>query len=202
MKKMCFLGIVFLSSVLTLTGCGNVELENRDFPTAVVVLWNEEELEVFYAIPDLKGEAGSEEKQETQETVLTKVDTMEEIENSFQYQSDKYLDLSHVKAVVFGKELMKQKQKFEEVLQYFEQSPVFARNMLVFSCEEKEKDDILKMALEGDTSFGFYLENLYKNNPDIGKEEEVTLGDLLGKIRQREEVELPEIGKDGVKLIK
>ncbi len=201
MKKILCLWIVCLASIFSLTGCSNVELENRDFPTAVAVFWEEGKLEVFYAIPDLKGESGSEEKQETQEAVLTKGDTMEEIETSFQYQSDKYLDLSHVKAVIFGKELMRQKEKFGETLQYFEQSPVFARNMLVFSCEEKDKDDILKTALQGDVSLGFYLENLYKNNPDVGKEEEVTLGDLLKKLRQGEEARLPEIEKDGVKLI-
>ena len=199
-KKMKKTGLIFLLCSLLLTGCSNVELENRDFPTAAVVLWEDGQLGVFYAIPDLEGEAGSDKKEEKQEAVLTKGDTMEEIEKSFQYQSDKYLDMSHPKAVVFGENLMKQKEKFQEVLSYFEQKPVFARNMLVFSCEEKEKEDILDMALEGDTSFGFYLENLYKNNPDIGKEKEMTLGDLLGEIRKKEKITMPEIKKDRIDL--
>lgn len=197
MKK---LGMICLLCALFLTGCSNVELENRDFPTAAVVLWEEGKLEVFYAIPDLKGEEGSEQKEEEQEAVLMKGDTMEEIEKSFQYQSDKYLDMSHLKAVVFGEELMRQSEIFEEVLNYFEQNPVFARNMLVFSCKEQEKEDILEIALEGDTSFGFYLENLYKNNPDIGKDEEITLGDLLGAVRSQTELTLPQIKKDRVVL--
>ena len=197
MKKIV---IVFFLCAVFLTGCSNVELENRDFPTAAVVLYSEGKLEVFYAIPDLKGESGSENKEEKQEAVLTKGDTMEEVEQSFQYQSDKYLDMSHLKAVVFGKELMEQKEKFEEVLHYFEQNPVFARNMLVFSCDEKNQEGILDMAVNSDTSFGFYLENLYKNNPSIGKEEEITLGDLLGSIRKGEKIKLPEIKEDSVDL--
>lgn len=192
--------MLFLAAALFLTGCTKVELENRDFPTAAIVLWNEGELEVFYAIPDLKGEEGGEQKEESQEAILTTGDTMEEIEKSFQYQSDKYLDMSHLKAVVFGEELMGQKEIFYEVLRYFEQNPVFARNMLVFSCKESEKKEILDMDLEEDTSFGFYLENLYKNNPDIGKEKEITLGDLLGSIRKEEEIKLPKIGKDKIEL--
>lgn len=197
MKKMV---MIFLMAALFLTGCTKVELENRDFPTAAIVLWNEGKIEVFYAIPDLKGEEGSEQKEETQEAILTKGNTMEEIQQSFQYQSDKYLDMSHLKAVVFGEELMAQKETFQEVLRYFEQNPVFARNMLVFSCKESEKDAILDMALEEDTSFGFYLENLYRNNPDIGKDKEITLGDLLAKIRGEEEIKLPKIGKDQIEL--
>lgn len=193
-------GLLFLICSLLLTGCNSVELENRDFPTAAIVLWEDDQLSVFYAIPDLEGEAGSDKKEEKQEAVITKGDTMEEIEKSFQYQSDKYLDMSHLKAVVFGNNLMKQKEKFQEVLSYFEQKPVFARNMLVFSCEEEDREAILDMALEGDTSFGFYLENLYKNNPDIGKEKEMTLGDLLGEIRKNEQIVMPEIKKDKIDL--
>ena len=195
-------GVILLMCALFLTGCSNVELENRDFPTAAVVLWEDGQLSVFYAIPDLEGEKGSDKKEEKQEAVLTKGDTMDEIEKSFQYQSDKYLDMSHLKAVVFGKNLMEQKEKFQEVLSYFEQKPVFARNMLVFSCEEEDREEILDMALQGDTSFGFYLENLYKNNPDIGKEKEMTLGDLLGEIRKEREAVLPEIKKDRIDLIR
>ena len=87
-------GVILLMCALFLTGCSNVELENRDFPTAAVVLWEDGQLAVFYAIPDLEGEKGSDKKEEKQEAVLTKGDTMDEIEKSFQYQSDKYLDMS------------------------------------------------------------------------------------------------------------
>ena len=38
-KEMKKAGVILLMCALFLTGCSNVELENRDFPTAAVVLW-------------------------------------------------------------------------------------------------------------------------------------------------------------------
>ena len=92
-----------------------------------------------------------------------------------------------------------------------EQNPVFARNMLVFFADDTALDSITYKS----SSFGSYLADRYKNGTakeekakskqarKKGKEGEVTLGDLLNFLHNKEdEISVPRLVRteDGYSL--
>lgn len=149
------------------SGCGR-ELEDRTFPSMLIVRGG----------------------------------NMDEVLKGWQQEEDKYTDFGHVKAVVFDEKYAEDRPLLKEVLRYMEQDPVFARNMLVFFADDTALDSITYKS----SSFGSYLADRYKNGTakeektkskqarKKGKEGEVTLGDLLNFLHNKEdEISVPRL---------
>lgn len=150
-------------------GCGR-ELEDRTFPSVLLV----------------RGE------------------NWEEAVAGWEQEKDKYTDFGHVKAVVFEEARAEDRPFLKEVLRYMELHPVFARNMLVFFADDTAVEGITYKTKD----FGTYLEDRYKNSREGqgnadgdsgggGEQKEVTLGDVLNFLHNKEEnIEIPLIKKE------
>ena len=89
--------------------------------------------------------------------------TLQEAIDNVQSLQDKYVDYSQVKAIIWGKDLVKNEQLQNQVLEWLENNPSFARNILIF--QGKTQDLSLETIQEhAQGQPGAYLENLYKNN--------------------------------------
>lgn len=197
---MLLLGGVFL------TGCSAKELESRRFPLVLELDVKEDAILFGCAWPTVKDDGGKQTTTEMMEggtepekesenlngnqlvnnekiTRVTGMTLAEAIEN-VQSLQDKYVDYSQVKAVIWGKGLVKNERLQKEVLEWLEDSPFFARNILIF--QGKTKDLSLETIQEhAQGQPGAYLENLYKNNEKF-QEYTVTLREFLyGNVEQR-----------------
>lgn len=181
-RKKGTLFLFFICSMVLLGGCQVKGLEERMFPLAVSFDLSEEEMiEVIFTFSDVAMVTQSDKRIESEEANQLSKLTGEAIEDILELHyrsSDKYLDLGHVQAIIFGKDLISNQNKFKKVLQYLESNEVFARNVLLFIAEASV-DEIMKVNGVTVDSLGDYLGQIYRDNPYLDKDESVTLGDLL-----------------------
>lgn len=182
--------VVLIGSIFLLGGCGARELESRRFPTVLEIQTKEDQLLFACAWPAQKQEGGKtseqtlsgehtqkeennaagQENQLVNNEQITRVSgaSMQEVLDQMQSLQEKYVDYSQVKAIIWGKDLVKKSQLYEEVTQWLEENPQFAGNILVF--QGKTQDVSLETIQEkAQGKPGFYLENLYKNNAEFQK---------------------------------
>ena len=189
------LAVFCLLLPLFLTGCSARELETRAFPLALEVGALEGDVVLACAWPDAKDSADSSEEKgqglmelETEpsgegeekapdeltfpvnDASLTAVraESIREAVKQVQNLQDRYVDYSQVKAILWDVSLRNEPELAEEILEWLESSPSFARNILVFrEVQEQSRGQA-----------GAYLENLYRNNPDF-QENVRTLEEVL-----------------------
>lgn len=179
-----------LCSMILLGGCQLKELEEREFPLAVSFdLSDMDKIEVIFTFSDVAMVTQIEKSKESEEIAqVPKLtgETMDDVLQIHYRSSEKYLDLGHVRAIILGKDLITNQDKFKEILLYLENNEVFARNVLLFIAE-KSTDEVMKVNGISVDSLGQYLGEIYRNNPYLDKEESVTLGDLLNYWHNGEE---------------
>jgi len=171
--------IMVLTSVVSFTGCDDMtEIEDRNFIQTMGVDLDGNELTVFYVLPDLKEltEQGSEDP----EKLILKIKGYDfyAIEESYKLQYNKKLDFSHLKVIILGRNLAKNRTQMAQFLSYVENNYELGRNTLIFTSDTKAKDIIdLNKELQG--GVGVYLDRLYRINLKNTGKKVVTIGDLV-----------------------
>lgn len=153
--------VLLLFFLFTFSGSAGRELEERVYPQA---------LELDLRDGMLEGGFGEE---------LVRGDSLAEICEEYQNRLSDYLDLGHIKAIVFGKALQSEKERMREVLLELEQMPLISRNSLVFVHEYQAGESYLKTLAQKEKNVGQYLCDLYRNNPYRAPQEKMTLARLL-----------------------
>lgn len=158
--------MLFVCVVCTflLNGCAARELEDRIFAQA---------MEIDYRGGKLIGGFGE---------FCASGNSVEEICENYQDRLDKYLDLGHIQAIVFGEELLANPQKAREILLELEQMPVISRNSLVFLHDYQDGESYLKELADQGKIPGEYLCDRYRNTPHKESSQAVTLGEMLFKV--------------------
>ncbi|MDO5345099.1 MAG: hypothetical protein Q4E91_05085 [Lachnospiraceae bacterium] len=177
---------VLLAAPVFLWGCTARELESRRFPLALEVGSREGRLTFACAWPYVSGETQPEQDESSMDETdiseninkdgqinndkITKVlaDSIGEAVEKVQNLQDKYVDYSQVKAILWDRSLDADSPLGEQVLDWLEKNPVFARNILVFDTEET-KMNLEQVQKQAEGQPGKYLENLYRNNSDYQK---------------------------------
>lgn len=182
---------VCLTIALTLlSGCSVRELEERKFPLALEVGAMDGKLVLACAWPAAGGEEQEQgdtlgQKGESGETVQTEetsgfspgdepinnesitavwADTAAEAVEEIQSLQAQYVDYSQVRAILWDVSLREEPHLEEELLLWLEDSPAFARNLLVFTVSSQELT-LREVQERSQGRAGAYLENLYRNNP-------------------------------------
>ena len=183
-RKMGFMAAAALAAVLLLGGCAARELEERLFPTALQISLSGEEVQILYAWNEGAGLYGQgDEGKESQLTVFGG-ETLGEVFEKVENYSERYMDYSHVKAVILDEKIQENRELKEELLEWLAKDPAFSANLILFPMEESGLT--LEKAQERSSGqAGQYLENLYENN-DAYRRQAVTLGDW---IREQAEIE-------------
>lgn len=151
-----------LFAAFLLTGCKARELEDRAFVQA---------LELDLQNGKLTGGFG--------EYMLTG-DSLTEIIMANQNRMDRYLDMGHVKTIVFGRSLFEAKERLVQVLGEIEDQPLIARSSRIFIYDYKNGESYLKQIAETGKEPGRYLCDLYDNNP-YRSSSVMTLEELLAE---------------------
>ena len=164
--------------LLLLGGCTARELEERLFPAAVQLQLKGEKVQILYAWYE-GNEPGGSAKDESSMTLL-EGNSLKEILNTAEAYGEKYMDYSHVKAVILDEKLLEEEKTKEEILEWLTGDPAFSANLILYPMEASGLT--LKKAQErSGGQAGTYLEDLYKNNKTF-RRKGMTLGECIQDI--------------------
>lgn len=177
----CFCVLGMLCGLLT--GCSTQELEERYFPMAVVVGY--EDNKVFYQAAYPKQSSGSDSK-------ITEIKTNPAEESNFGkskqvYESrlNKIPDYNHLKVLVLEEDFLEMPEAYKNMLENLAESEDYPRNTVV--CAIDDAEELLEIAENLPQDLGSYLEE-YLNHHEEKKNRLLTLGDLMDENENQEMV--------------
>lgn len=160
-----------------LGGCQGVEPENRAYPMAMAVEAAEKGYQVILGMPDMQSATGQDKQAEgsSQSVLILEGETFQDIRNLYDRTQEKYLDLGHLKALIFGEKLIEEK-KWSDTLRFLKEESFVGEDIYVFKTEDIEK----LMERNGDQgiSAGEYLTGIYENRPKHKARKGVTLKEV------------------------
>lgn len=170
-------GIISLViAFLLLEGCGGVEPEKRDYPLALAWDYEDSEYKVIYGMADLQ-EMTKQNKdgEDTPAGLEIRGKSMNEIQEGYAKTQQYYLDLGHVKAVIFSERLLDQPRAYQHIVEGMQESPEVGKNAYVFMTDSLE--EVMKAGGQEEDSLGEYLTGIYENQMNVSKDG-VTLEDI------------------------
>lgn len=174
--------ILFLVIILLqLNGCtSRAEVENRDFVQVLGIDYERNEYIVYYALPDL-GVVSDQPTADT-EQLLRQFQSADlyKVEEEYQLSSEKKLDIKHLKAIVIGENLARNKKAMEDFLWYCENHYEISKSTFVFLTNSNLSQvmDFNKKVPDG---LGKYLEQLQELNLYKTSQSKVSLGSLINE---------------------
>lgn len=180
-KSISFVLLLILV-VPALTSCSEtVQIEDRELVQAIGVDFENDQLKVYYVLPDLGAltEQGSIDDKDKLLRTFTGGDFYD-IEEQYKLCSAKKLDYSHLKAIILSKQLSENKELFKEFVEYVEDNYEISKNTYVFLAENSVPE-IVDFNKDVQDGIGYYLERLYQNNLATSEKEEVAIGDLINE---------------------
>ena len=185
MKLIKYLCIILMP--LLLVGCWDqVELNERDYVVSIGIDYIDEMVQFTYNLPNLPVVTGQGDGDERSFVKVIEANTLYESNKIFASRSKRKLNFDHAKVVIFGEGVLNNKTIFTKILDEFERNPHFARTVMVLAVEE-EAEEMIELEIEGSNDMGMHLMGLYENNQyDVLKAAELTLGDLINSINERD----------------
>lgn len=188
--------LIFLGSLVFLSGCGGTEPEKRAYPLAVSVDLKEGQYVVAYAmanLPLITGQSKDQEEggEEQNTGSVFRGDSFGEIRQKYEDSQEYVLDLGHVKALILGENLLADPGRREEMLEEIGESLVLGKNLYLFCTADPE--EVMEQNGKEKDSIGEFLAGFYENRT-AEERRPVTLEDFFytwantGEIR-----ELPEL---------
>ena len=119
------------------------------------------------------------EPQEEGNLTIFRADNLAKIQKQVEEYGDRYIDYSHVKAIIWDEKLEQYPTLEQEIYEWLAAEPAFAANLIIYPAQEsgltlEEVDE------RSDGEIGVYLENLYRNNQRL-RESAVTLGKMTSR---------------------
>lgn len=197
------LGLVFLGGSCFLHGCTAREPEERLFPMALQIsvqpaeaqaggLAGSEEVQadgltgsyllaVTYAWDEMTGPGMKSSGETEAEDILTTFTgaTLSEIQQQVTDFTERHVDYSHVKGILWDETLEQVPALEAEVMEWLTEEPAFASGLLVYPM--KKSGLSMEAAAENSSGqIGTYLEQLYRNNQKY-RESSTTLGKIIAQ---------------------
>lgn len=173
--------LLLLSCTLAFTGCeSRVDIEDKNYIlTLGIDKGKEKALLVTYGEANLnaptgEGQGGGEQKGKA---TVYEADSLSEAEAEDSRSDEKRLDYGHLKAILFSKELMADKELWDKVKEELENKSNLAGTVLVFQVDGNAGECIAREK-NLSSSLGEYLDKMMTNHKKDGREK-YTLGELL-----------------------
>lgn len=178
-KQKIYVVISLTIAALFLSGCGGTELENKNFPLAVLIAEKDGQYSACYLSQQLS-EVSNERADGGNMTAESAAgSTYYETHKTFEKNNRCQLDTSHTKALVFQKDFM-ERDTLEVFLETVRQENTYARNTLVY-LTDSSMEDLVKLNNSLEVPLGSYLEQMTENEQEIKEQAVVTLGALLNE---------------------
>ena len=169
--------MIFLA-VLCLGGCGNTELEERNFPLAVAVTLTKENYQMAFGFEQLKNVADEKSEKENTSILLAEGKDCMELFLHADGENPGEMDYNHLKALILNRSLLEDEKRLGAFLGYLEEENLFSRNTLLFVTED-EPDQVMEMDTVLKEPVGTYLNERIASDERFKDSEAVTLGSLF-----------------------
>jgi Ger(x)C family germination protein len=205
MKKL--LAVLLLP--MFITGCwDSVDIEKRGFVISMGIdKYSEDEdggkngdqeprFTVTMAFPDVGALMGAGQSGENEFVRTAHAKTVAEAVKQMDAASSERLYFGHTRAVIFGKELLKDEELFREALDALERNRELSRNLIVLatSCDVEKA---LTAKGPGERLAGMYLSNFYRNNSGAATTFRLVLEDLTRELRSGGDTLIPTLSLEG-----
>jgi len=213
MKKRIVYMLMLIGTMFILTGCwDSVELNDRHVVLELALdkaenvqnkIGQEGYYEVTYTIPDMKKLSGADSLSEDVKTKMvtvspTLVKSIDEMEAKMQNT----LTFSHVKAIVLGEDLLKDKQLFENIINSISRNIDFSRGINLLATKGKASD-ITQGENYQNPMLGLYIMKYFDNTEKLtGNAKQQSMGTMLREIQETSITTLPIISKTEEKSMK
>lgn len=168
---------IFLA-VLCLGGCGNTELEERNFPLAVAVTGTEENYQMAFGFEQLKDVADEKSEKENTSVLLAEGKDCMELFLHADGENPGEMDNNHLKALILSRSLLENEEQLGTFLGYLEEENLFSRNTLLFVTDD-EPEQVMEMDAVLKEPVGTYLNERIASDERLKNSEAVTLGSLF-----------------------
>lgn len=169
--------MIFLA-VLCLGGCGNTELEERNFPLAAAVTLTKENYQMAFGFEQLKNVADEKSEKENTSVLLAEGKDCMELFLHADGENPGEMDYNHLKALILNRSLLENEKQLGAFLGYLEEENLFSRNTLLFVTEDKP-DQVMEMDTVLKEPVGTYLNERIASDERFKDSEAVTLGSLF-----------------------
>lgn len=169
--------MIFLA-VLCLGGCGNTELEERNFPLAAAVTLTKENYQMAFGFEQLKDVADEKSEKENTSVLLAEGKDCMELFLHADGENPGEMDYNHLKALILNRSLLEDEKRLGAFLGYLEEENLFSRNTLLFVTED-EPDQVMEMDTVLKEPVGTYLNERIASDERFKDSEAVTLGSLF-----------------------
>ena len=169
--------MIFLA-VLCLGGCGNTELEERNFPLAAAVTLTKENYQMAFGFEQLKDVADEKSEKENTSVLLAEGKDCMELFLHADGENPGEMDYNHLKALILNRSLLEDEKRLGAFLGYLEEENLFSRNTLLFVTED-EPDQGMEMDTVLKEPVGTYLNERIASDERFKDSEAVTLGSLF-----------------------
>lgn len=169
--------VIFLA-VLCLGGCGNTELEERNFPLAAAVTLTKENYQMAFGFEQLKDVADEKSEKENTSVLLAEGKDCMELFLHADGENPGEMDYNHLKALILNRSLLEDEKRLGAFLGYLEEENLFSRNTLLFVTEDKP-DQVMEMDTVLKEPVGTYLNERIASDERFKDSEAVTLGSLF-----------------------
>ena len=165
-------------AVLCLGGCGNTELEERNFPLAAAVTLTKENYQMAFGFEQLKDVADEKSEKENTSVLLAEGKDCMELFLHADEENPGEMDYNHLKALILNRSLLEDEKRLGAFLGYLEEENLFSRNTLLFVTED-EPDQVMEMDTVLKEPVGTYLNERIASDERFKDSEAVTLGSLF-----------------------
>ncbi|MGN0343221.1 MAG: hypothetical protein ACI4DO_10560 [Roseburia sp.] len=180
-------------AALGLCGCSSTELEDKNFPMAAVIAWQDGSYEMALGFQELSDVADENTTGEKEPDVSIYGENGYELFEQADAKNPGQMDYNHMKALILSQELFSREQQMEALLSCLEEQNVIARNTLLFVTEDEPAAVIASSEVIKD-NVGNYLQELITSNQDFKADAPVTLGALLNaRYNQDETLMIPRV---------
>lgn len=169
--------VIFLA-VLCLGGCGNTELEERNFPLAAAVTLTKENYQMAFGFEQLKDVADEKSEKENTSVLLAEGKDCMELFLHADGENPGEMDYNHLKALILNRSILEDEKRLGAFLGYLEEENLFSRNTLLFVTED-EPDQVMEMDTVLKEPVGTYLNERIASDERFKDSEAVTLGSLF-----------------------
>ncbi len=164
--------------VLCFGGCGNTELEERNFPLAAAVTLTKENYQMAFGFEQLKDVADEKSEKENTSVLLAEGQDCMELFLHADGENPGEMDYNHLKALILNRSLLEDEKRLGAFLGYLEEENLFSRNTLLFVTED-EPDQVMEMDTVLKEPVGTYLNERIASDERFKDSEAVTLGSLF-----------------------
>lgn len=181
--------------MVSLTGCGTTELEERCFPQLVTVGYDDNKVTYCVEFPEMTTGNGEDGQSNTIQVPIVSGASFEESRQEYESHLNQLADYNHLKVLALEEDFLEEKDAYENMLDYLSKEEDFPRNTYV--CAVDDIEDLLEIKKNLPQDVGTYLE-LYLTNHEEERDKLPTLGDLLDeKENQKKEIAIPYLEVEG-----